>query len=1061
MKILSLKARNINSLKGKTHIDFEALTKESALFAITGATGSGKSTLLDIISCALYGRTARLKNPNDLLSRHTGEGYCEVEFEVKNKRYRSSWSQRRARGKADGKFQTAKMELVDLEDNTIFDLKSKEVPKKVEELSGLDFTRFTQSMLLAQGGFDAFLKADEKERSALLEKMTGTQIYAHISMAVYQKYITLTQAIQLSQNMLDSIELLESDLLEAKKKDLEKTLTLKEKTHKQRILLDSAVFIHQEIRRKKESYVDLCTHLQTLQKEHKELFVKHLHVSKEFSEKTQHFEETMRVLKEARTLQTQRQEVLTTLQKMQEILNLKELQASKLTKTITEATNKCDTLFIDIHTQEHYLSKHQEDAKLIELWGLIDNGVKHYRLQKESYEKLLQEVATQKIELQTLTQKQIVFQKEFRMLQEHYKEQSILYKDYEEDKIPLLQKLQKSQNDLTLLQKDYKRYEELIEEKQALLKQQTQITQTLHNLKEQEKLLQEHLTTIKENLELLREQKAQKELLAKYEEDRKKLKEGEACFLCGATHHPYATHLPKTVFQENVLEQKQKLLKTKESEYQTILLELTTLQAKEQHLKERLETLEQTLQKFTHCQATDRFLLATQAQQLKKEIEEVQSYQRTRETLLQEKERLEKKIYTQEKQEQEHHLEYTQVSTQLTQTQEKLQQNQKELQKLAKELQSYGIESDNLQKSMQLLLEKKERFEKSTKSIQKYKEEYNKLLLELTEHTTQQELLTEEKKQLQEQIKQNSKREKALHVSQKELLNVTDLEHFEQEQKQSYTQAQNHLQKVEKNLTAIQEQLRAKSLHVSKLQQEIEENTTALQAVEKTLQRSYTQKELESLLMLVSQKEEALQELIGSIKKELEINEHNIQKFQKEKKKLHTQEQELALWTKLNELIGSSDGAKFKKFAQGITLDQLIYLANKHLEILSARYVLARSDEKLLELEIIDGYQGDVVRPIATLSGGESFIVSLALALGLSELASQKISIDSLFLDEGFGTLDAQSLEMALNALNLLQSGGKMVGVISHVEALKERIPLQIEVIPRGDGTSYVKVCET
>ena len=156
MKILSIKSLNINSLKGSTEINFAELTKDSALFAITGPTGSGKSTILDIISCALYGRTARLKNPNDLMSRHSGEAYCEVEFEIKGKVYRSSWTQKRARKKHDGAFQTAKMELVDVQEDKILPLKSREVPKKIEELSGLDFGRFTQSMLLAQGGFDAF-----------------------------------------------------------------------------------------------------------------------------------------------------------------------------------------------------------------------------------------------------------------------------------------------------------------------------------------------------------------------------------------------------------------------------------------------------------------------------------------------------------------------------------------------------------------------------------------------------------------------------------------------------------------------------------------------------------------------------------------------------------------------------------------------------------------------------------------------------------------------------------------------------------------------------------------
>ncbi|MBL0721677.1 MAG: nuclease sbcCD [Sulfurovum sp.] len=160
----------------------------------------------------------------------------------------------------------------------------------------------------------------------------------------------------------------------------------------------------------------------------------------------------------------------------------------------------------------------------------------------------------------------------------------------------------------------------------------------------------------------------------------------------------------------------------------------------------------------------------------------------------------------------------------------------------------------------------------------------------------------------------------------------------------------------------------------------------------------------------------------------------------------------------MQELIGSSNGAKFAKFAQGITLDQLIELANHHLRILNQRYILIRSkeDRDLLEISIIDTFQADSIRSVSTLSGGESFIVSLSLALGLSELASQKISIDSLFLDEGFGTLDEENLDMALNALNRLQSQGKMVGVISHIEALKERIPLQIRVIANGDGTSKV-----
>ena len=148
----------------------------------------------------------------------------------------------------------------------------------------------------------------------------------------------------------------------------------------------------------------------------------------------------------------------------------------------------------------------------------------------------------------------------------------------------------------------------------------------------------------------------------------------------------------------------------------------------------------------------------------------------------------------------------------------------------------------------------------------------------------------------------------------------------------------------------------------------------------------------------------------------------------------------------LNGLIGSSDGAKFRKYAQGLTLDHLVYLSNKQLAQLHGRYELERKQGDALELQVIDTWQADSQRDTTTLSGGESFLVSLALALALSDLVSHKTSIDSLFLDEGFGTLDNDTLEMALDALDKLNVSGKMIGVISHIEAMKERIPVQIQV---------------
>ena len=226
MKILSLHALNINSLQGEVKIDFREFLEDNALFAITGATGSGKSTLLDIISCALYGKTPRLKNPLELMSRGSGECYCEVTFEVKKQIYTSFWGVKRARKKSDGKFQTPKMEISS--NGKVIATKSREVIGYVEELTGLDFRRFIQSMLLAQGGFDAFLKADEKERSALLEKITKTEIYADISQAIYEKYADFTREIELLKASISAGELLSDEELKKREDEVATLLKVKE-----------------------------------------------------------------------------------------------------------------------------------------------------------------------------------------------------------------------------------------------------------------------------------------------------------------------------------------------------------------------------------------------------------------------------------------------------------------------------------------------------------------------------------------------------------------------------------------------------------------------------------------------------------------------------------------------------------------------------------------------------------------------------------------------------------------------------------------------------------------
>ena len=198
----------------------------------------------------------------------------------------------------------------------------------------------------------------------------------------------------------------------------------------------------------------------------------------------------------------------------------------------------------------------------------------------------------------------------------------------------------------------------------------------------------------------------------------------------------------------------------------------------------------------------------------------------------------------------------------------------------------------------------------------------------------------------------------------------------------------------------------------------------------------------------------------GEIRQQLKQDADNRQQQQTLMQQIAQMTQQVEDWGYLNSLIGSKEGDKFRKFAQGLTLDNLVHLANQQLTRLHGRYLLQRKASEALEVEVVDTWQADAVRDTRTLSGGESFLVSLALALALSDLVSHKTRIDSLFLDEGFGTLDSETLDTALDALDALNASGKTIGVISHVEAMKERIPVQIKV-KKINGLGYSKLEST
>ena len=205
MKILELRFKNLNSLYGEWHIDFtESEYAYNGIFALTGPTGAGKSTILDAICLALYGSTPRLgritQSSNDIMSRQTGECFAEVVFSSQSGRFRCHWAHHRSRKKANGELQIPRHEIAEAtEGGKVLENKLTSVLSAVEDKTGMDFDRFTRSILLAQGGFDTFLKATVEQKSKILEQITGTKIYSDISIGVHER-------LREEKNKLENLE---------------------------------------------------------------------------------------------------------------------------------------------------------------------------------------------------------------------------------------------------------------------------------------------------------------------------------------------------------------------------------------------------------------------------------------------------------------------------------------------------------------------------------------------------------------------------------------------------------------------------------------------------------------------------------------------------------------------------------------------------------------------------------------------------------------------------------------------------------------------------------------
>jgi exonuclease SbcC len=286
------------------------------------------------------------------------------------------------------------------------------------------------------------------------------------------------------------------------------------------------------------------------------------------------------------------------------------------------------------------------------------------------------------------------------------------------------------------------------------------------------------------------------------------------------------------------------------------------------------------------------------------------------------------------------------------------------------------------------------------------------------------------------------------------------IEHFSQKYRYA-DEAEAAVAKREKELNLALEKARkeVEAVHnrLSGLQGEMKQITLAIGELQEQYKKIESPEQLPEIIKKQQEENLNIERTFSTMEARLLQQAKNKLTVEQIAKELAEKQTIAERWAKLNKLIGSADGAKFKVIAQSYTLNLLLLHANKHLSYLSKRYKLQQVPDTLA-LQVIDCDMCDEIRTVYSLSGGESFLISLALALGLSSLSSNNLKVESLFIDEGFGSLDAESLRTAMEALEQLQMQGRKIGVISHVQEMSERISVQVQVHKKVNGKSVLTV---
>ncbi|WP_299156211.1 AAA family ATPase [uncultured Christiangramia sp.] len=1006
MKILKIEFENINSLKGSHSIDF---TKEpfttNSLFAITGPTGSGKSSILDVISLALFNHVPRLgkitKNEiatkGAILTRNQKNAMARITYSCNSGIYSSQWTIEINR---NNNLNDYEMELHDHQSGKLIDLKKSLIPGKNEELIGLNYDQFIKAVLLAQGEFAQFLRAKKDERGELLEKITGTGIYRQLGIRAFEKNKEASQEIIEQQNDIRRIneQLLSDEVFAEKKQDLKEKSQTCENWRSEIESIKKAIELKKSVS-DLESQLSILKSSEEKAKSQLEDFEKEqgkrLKLHEKIEPKAERFRKWSQNIARIKELEAEKSRLSNKLISTKKSIEELVENASALTGSKLSEEN-LEKGIIDF--RQRVLSLQQKRADKLSL----------YTTRKEQLKTELRDteisVSDHAAELKSnLNTAFSAISSELNLLLQKHQIAAIEDISEETEKLRVFQKRSRDAYRYFIeLQDSRKESGEVLEQLKTLEAELNSAPEKINKLSKDTALLKSDLANKQLSLENLK-------LRASLEEHRKNLVDGKPCPLCGATDHPLAEENggSTTVLETEIAsltrryESSRELLTREESKLENIRKnfseyseKLKALQLKE---KEQIQRLSTNYEEFSNL----------------KTKEEFQKYENSLEEKSQDLAKMER-------------------SSRLRKAYKNALPIVDEIQEIIDAGKNLKLQIDGLYSGSNI-----------QNDVQQLQTNWIRLL-------QQRDSLTEQLKTITSQFSNITENQEKVEF---ELKTFCLEHHFESvETARKFLLSESEASNFRREKQQIADQLT--SAHASG--KTLLEQLSKLKKIEPEQERSILEKQLEDKKTDLGNMDTACKEIDRILKN----YEENINRKTKLQREISEKEKQSKRWRILNELIGDSKGKKFNDFAQDLTLSRLLSLANVRLKDLNDRYLIdkpeAQEDDGLVA---IDQHMGGQRRSVKTLSGGETFILSLSMALALSDLASKNVEINSLFIDEGFGTLDPETLDQTLDTLERLQAeSSKTIGIISHVDSLKERISTQIKLTRNGQGYSSLEI---